>query len=287
MNNLIPFISFNFFLLDNSLLVCLKTDNNIQTKFLFDSSATHIKTVTDTLIDYQNFTRNIGNVTIVIQNNVVVDYTVKVDLTPIKPSFSKVMDISNPMFGTIDLETYTSDDGYNKVYAAGVYTKDNLAIFYIDRTDFNSQKVVLDCIDSILRPKFNKFVFYAHNLSGYDGPFILKCLLDFNKQSGSIVYDLDTVFRDGRIMSMVICKKLLSSDGKKTHKIKITLLDSYLMLTNSLSKLGDSFDVDVVKGIFPHGFAAPNTLFYKGDTPNKMYFKDIKDEDYIKLISKD
>lgn len=291
-NKNIPPINFNvndsYYLLDD-LLVFIKIKDNIQTKYLFDSSGIHITTVTDRITNNQNFTRKMGNVTLVIQNSVVVDYRVEVDLPIIKPSVNKLMDISNPMFGVIDLETYPSNDGYNKVYAAGFYTKDKLSMFYINENDLNSEKVTLDCIDSMLQPKYNKYVFYAHNLSGYDGVFILKSLVDFNIKSGSIIYDIDITFRDGRIMSMLIGKKAISTDknGKKGKNVKIRLLDSFLMLSNSLSKLGQAYDVEVVKGIFPHEFAKATTLFYKGVTPDKKYFKGVKDEDYIKLVIDD
>lgn len=50
--------------------------------------------------------------------------------------------------------------------------------------------------------------------------------------------------------------------------VKIRLLDSMRMLDQKLSDLCKTFNVEVVKGVFPHKFASDKTLFYKGDTPN-------------------
>lgn len=272
-----------YLLPDEDLLLYIVINLKVSTKYIFDSSGVLITTVVDTIIDTKNFTRQIGNVSMVIEENTVVNYAVRIKLNPIRTVSKKVLDISNPSFGTIDLETYLSDDGFNKVYAAGFYVYDKAFTYYIDE-NLNSEKVVLDCINAILVKKYHNFVFYAHNLSGYDGPFILKCLLDYNDRAGSCIYTLDNIFRDNRIISMTISKRIYSSDKDgKGKTVKITILDSYLMLNSSLSKLGSSYEVEVIKGIFPHSFASPSTLFYKGVTPNKNLFKDIKDEDYLKI----
>ena len=185
-----------YYLLDEDLLVYIVINNNISTKYIFDSSAILLSTVVDTIIDTNNFTRKIGNVSLVIEDNVVVNYSVDIKLNSIKPVTKKVLDISNPSFGTIDLETYLGDDGFNRVYAAGFYVDDKVLTYYIDKNNMNSENIVLDCINAMLINKYHNYVFYAHNLSGYDGPFILKCLLDYNDKHGSCIYKLDNIFRD-------------------------------------------------------------------------------------------
>lgn len=65
-----------------------------------------------------------------------------------------------------------------------------------------------------------------HNLSGYDAPFI-NTLLDYNTKQGAIdIYDIETLFRDGRIIYMAISKKIPKSNkpGDKGNKVKFTLL---------------------------------------------------------------
>jgi len=276
-----------YYLLDEDLLVYIVINNNVSTKYIFDSSAVLLSTVVDTIIDTNNFQRKIGNVCLVIKDNVVVNYNVNIKLNPIKPVTKKVLDISNPSFGTIDLETYLAEDGFNRVYAAGFYVDDKVSMYYIEEDNMNSEKVVLDCINGMLDKKYHNYVFYAHNLSGFDGPFLLKCLLDYNDRHRTSMYTLDNIFRDNRIISMTISKRLYSSDKNKIDTkgklVKITILDSFLMLNSSLSKLGSSYEVEVLKGNFPHSFAAPSTLFYKGVTPNKIHFNSIKDEDYLKI----
>jgi hypothetical protein len=149
----------SYYLLNNSLLVYLVVNNNKSTKYIFDSSGILITIVEDVIIDSHNFTRVMGNVYIVIRNNRVVDYNLEIKLSPIQVIPKKVMDRSNTNFGTLDLETYMSNDGYNKVYAAGFYCKGVdghasdkivLSLFYIDKSTMNSANVILDCINALL-----------------------------------------------------------------------------------------------------------------------------------------
>ncbi len=137
-------------------------------------------------------------------------------LSPIKPIINQVKNVSNPNFGTIDLETYFTDDGYNKVYAAGFCTaEDALSMFYLDKDSRSSEDVVLNCINAMLINRYHNYIFYAHNLSGYDAPFILKTLLDYNNTIESEIFSIDTIFRDGRIISMTISKRIFSDENNK------------------------------------------------------------------------
>jgi len=60
---------------------------------------------------------------------------------------------------------------------------------------------------------------------------------------------------------------------------RITFLDSYLLLTNSLSKLGTSFNIDSPKTIFPIHL---NNINYQGAVPDYRYFTSISPEEYKK-----
>lgn len=265
--DILQFKSNGLYYLKDNILVYIVKEGNKSTKYLLDKSGILIKTIIDISTDNINFTRKIGNVSIVVLDNKVTDYSIKVKLNPIEYKIKKVLDISNPMFGTIDLETYPSEQGYNKVYAAGLYTKDDKSLFYID-DNLNSEKVIIDLIESMLVSKYNNYTFYAHNFSGYDGPFIfdgpfiLKTILDYNAAQGSQIYNMDTIFRDNRIISMTISKKVFTNNGKRSSVNKFVILDSLLMLNSKLKDLGESYEVDVVKGLFPHSFASFQLVYF-------------------------
>lgn len=272
----------------DDFLVYVVINGNISTKYIFGGSAVLFYTIIDINKTDLEFTRKMGNVTVKINNNVVTDYSVNVNIKPIVYKRNKALDISDTRFGTLDLETYPTSDGYNKVYAAGFYTEGNLNMFYIDN-ELNSEQVILSLVDAMLVEKYNKYIYYVHNLSGYDAPFIIKTLLDYNSKRGTDIYVLDTLFRDGRIIYMSVSKKLFKSTKLKDKFIKVmfTLHDSILLLDKSLVKLGKSYKVDVVKGVFPHTFASDKTLFYTGEMPSKTHYIDMSEDHYIEMYKKE
>ena len=105
----------------------------------------------------------------------IINTSVKIKLDLIRaPKIKKYLTnlhISNPYIGTLDLETY--DQGsIPKVYSRGFYTKKFWAkIFKIDPLSLDSQKIVAECIDSMLLSKFINSTFYVHNLGSFDIAF--------------------------------------------------------------------------------------------------------------------
>lgn len=82
------------------------------------------------------------------------------------------------------------------------------------------------------------------------------------------------------MIRLIIKRKI---NGKKR---KIKIIDSYCVLPYSLKKLCTGYKVEVAKGYFPHEFSRENTLFYKGKTPNYIYYrKDITSEAYLDIKS--
>jgi hypothetical protein len=130
-------------------------------------------------------------------------------------------------------------------------------------------------IDEILRSKYSDIIFYCHNLGGFDSIFILKILNDHNERNNIKVYKTDEILRDGKIIKLTIKK------GNKS----VVLLDSYCMLTTSLDQLAKDFGVSTTKSVFPYGFSNHSNIFYKGDTPDYSYYKDIT-LDYYKTLYK-
>jgi hypothetical protein len=108
---------------------------------------------------------------------------------------------------------------------------------------------------------------YAHNLSGFDGIFLLKHLI--NSPHKLEVHPL--VF-NGRIISITFKTK-----DNKTFIFK----DSYLLLPLSLRKLCSAFNVSTSKGYFPFNL---NNIFYSGLVPRIEYWSNIPLSEYGKII---
>lgn len=147
---------------------------------------------------------------------------------------------ANPNIGVIDTETYLSNDNVQKIYALGLKTvlSEKCYTYYIGK-DLDSNKIVLEMIDELLKSKYSKIKFYCHNLAGYDIVFFLKILNEYN-QNNDDKYDLSTIFRDDVIIKVTI----------KKGDNKLEIGDSYCILTNSLANLGKDFEVEVKKIIF-------------------------------------
>ena len=76
-----------------------------------------------------------------------------------------------------------------------------------------------------------------------------------------------------------IIKKL-----KNKQIIKISILDSYLLLPVSLDFLCKVFNTNVKKSILHYDFITKDTIYYKGDVPDFKYFnKVLTIEDYNKF----
>lgn len=129
-------------------------------------------------------------------------------------------------------------------------------------------------INELLRFKYNKITFYYHNLGGYDIVLILKILYKYNDINKD-KYKISCILRDSKVIKVCISK------GKHSF----TILDSYCILTDSLSKLGKNYEVSIIKSIFPYKFATENHLFYKGTTPCINLYENISNEEYNNIYS--
>jgi hypothetical protein len=240
--------------------------------------------ITDLQESNTSFNRIIGNISNTISNKqIILSSQINIKLDLIKPnkvfkSYQKNLISNDPFIGTLDTETYTNNQSnFSKVYALGFYTKKyGLETFYIGE-DLDSDKVIIECFDRLLTNKYNNYTFYVHNLGNFDIAFFLKVLVKANINTNK--YDLDPNFRDSKtVLSLTI---VLNNNSK----IKVRLLDSYNILSSSLSKLCETFKTKQVKGYFPYSFVTNNTLFYSGEKPLIEYYK-IEQKDYD-LISVD
>lgn len=132
----------------------------------------------------------------------------------------------------------------------------------------DSDKLVLNLVNELLRPKYKDINFYCHNLGGFDIVFLLKTLCDYNDNNKD-KYNISCIFRDSKILSVTISKLINNT------KHIFTISDSYSILNNSLHNLSRIFKVDTIKSIFTYTFAKYNTLFYVGNTPDISYYNNI------------
>nr|QWO71454.1 DNA polymerase [Calocybe gambosa] len=191
----------------------------------------------------------------------------------------------NLKIGSFDFETYLDKDNNAIPYYIGCRTG-NKRLFYKYSDYLNVDDMVLKFIlDLMVIENHNRF-YYAHNLSDFDGMFVLKSLINTSNNHALIIKALTK--NDGTLISLEIKKKL--SNNKL---VKITLLDSLHLLPFSLMELGkvfkskDDFN-NTGKGFYPHDFINKQgidlALNYKGVVPDIKYFNGISTQEYQKEI---
>ena len=229
--------------------------------------------ITDTADDQGNtIIRHSGQTELTIRDNKVISSVQPILLKPVKkPTFPPLF-VENENIGSIDLETYTARDGRTKVYAIGYVTKleNEPVVCYINQDTLDSSEIVITVVDLLLKPKYSNVTFYCHNLGGYDIVFILNILYAYNDSHPEDEYNIAALLRDDTIIRVKIAKGAHS----------FIIYDSYAMLPEKLSKLGENFGVSVLETPFPYDFATQDNLFYKGDTPSIHYYPGINLEEY-------
>ena len=242
------------------------------------------------------FVREIGNLSVALNKyNDIELFIKKIDLPPIKytehikfinpevdsDDKDKPIPSRNTNFGVFDVETFVDTSEYgektSRVFALGfcIYMGDVSMYYlsdYFDNTPESSNKLVLKCIDAMLVPDYNKYVFYVHNFGRFDAIFLHKILLDYNLNVESKdQYKLVPLYRDNKMIRLEVKKTI----EKKV--IKISFVDSLNILNDKLEKLCEDFCVGTTKGIFPYSFVNKDNLDYIGPTPNISYYnKNIK-----------
>nr|QWO71369.1 DNA polymerase [Termitomyces sp. T123] len=241
----------------------------------------------------KHFVRECGNLSVALNKDYDIELLIKqINLPPIKytehnkfinpesnlsrSKQSKPIPTRNPKFGVFDIETFIdkSSDGvsYSRVYALGFCTcMGDPSLYYLidyfDNTLESSNKLVIKCIDDMLIPEFNNYIFYAHNFGRFDAIFLHKILLDYNLSAETEnQYKIVPLYRDNKMIRLEVLKTINS------NIIKITFVDSYNILNNSLEKLCNDFSVTTKKGIFPYLFVNKDNLEYIGPTPDISFY---------------
>jgi len=224
-------------------------------------------------------------------NDIVVQYDLNYNLInleyPVKVRFIKEQKKSllhNKRILAFDMETYFEMVGglkKSKAYSCGFYDGKQKFKYYI--SDFQcAEDMIKKCFEDMMCGKYHNYNIYCHNFARFDINFIFIILAKIYKISNLVSKENDKI-------SFSITSK------NKIGKVypKLTFKDSYCLLPSSLDDLGDAFEVEVRKGIFPYSFVNAKTIDYIGCVPDiNLFNENIKEtrnkmsiKEYNKLLS--
>ena len=191
-------------------------------------------------------------------------------------------------FITFDMETFTNEDGCHIPYALcirwgsldGFYDRTpTRRFFYLldyegSTPDDMAKNMIFDALKYLMQGKFQGYKVYVHNLSGYDGPILLKYFYLFQQDKDfkvNLKYNHGTIYQ----ISCSYPEKFMDSSWehmkkgrpRRSKRLSISFKDSYLLLPVSLGELAKSFECSTQKGSFPHDFASFDNLDYCGKSP--------------------
>jgi hypothetical protein len=183
-------------------------------------------------------------------------------------------------FITFDIETMVIDNVHVPYCFCFYDGQQNYSFYLSDYKDY--YEMMEDALNNLFRPKYSGYIVYAHNLSSFDGIFLVHILCKMSSDQRS-----DQRSQDNKINIFPVFKdKSMINIKVKYGKYNINFRDSFLMLPISLEKLAIQFKVDQVKTIFPYNFLNdkynknmsdsiqnPKILNYIGEIPNVNYFK--------------
>lgn len=224
-----------------------------------------------------------------------------------KTSVAKNINLGSLKIGSFDIETCNMDKDNIVVSACYSIFKDTPEIINIRKTgniEYNSEYVNMKCntifkdisnknirydyksIGFIMLAKtikelmlnYNKYVFYIHNLGGYDSIYIIAALIYYNNNTSDIKFTITPIKRGSKILSIII-NFILTIDNKD-YKYEVKFMDSYLFLPSSLKDLCKLFKLPSSKGLFPYKFLN-NNLNYKGKIPSIDYYNITDNNEYM------
>ena len=213
----------------------------------------------DIKINDTTFERYIDNKKFTFKNGELILLTIDKSTNFIKP-----LNLDNKLtnkFITLDIETYQNKDGIMIPYCICKY--DGVNSYEYKLINYKSSKdMIIDCIKDIMVRKYDNYQVYTHNLSGFDGIFLLKILVEL-----------------GKVKPLIHNEKIIMI-GFKYNNYDITFKDSKQLLLISLRNLAKAFGVETQKSIFPYTFVNENNLNYIGEVPNINYFDNLNQKEY-------
>jgi hypothetical protein len=172
----------------------------------------------------------------------------------------------------MDLETRTIKNIMH-VICASIYDGVNARSYYL--SDFNSSDELLkEAITSLFQRKYNGYRVYIHNFSNFDATFMLRIIAAME------ICEIKRIIkRESHIIDVKVNYNLT---GKK--KYTLYFRDSLLILPSSLKKLGEAFESDVRKSIYPYKFVNDESisLSYEGAVPSFNFFDNVEPSEYKK-----
>lgn len=227
---------------------------------------------TDITIGNNAFLRTINNTTIKYVNNNIIYIDSKINSKKVEPL--KMDLVRDTKYGTFDIET--AYDINNKFIAVSCGWKNHN--FYKDYflADYEStDSMFKNCFDDMFN--HNNYTWYAHNLGGFDAVFILKILLH-NYTNTKVQY------KDGKPLSIKVSWTTKDNKTNKNNTKKIVFKDSYKIQPMSLINIIKAYEITTQKLVFPYNFLRINNLNYDGKLPDKIFYENISDLDYQKLV---
>jgi len=209
-----------------------------------------------TSLEKNSLIRTIGNTIIDFEDGAIVYQRIVIPLkriTKIKPHKK-----NNKNIIAADLETIVKNNTM-KPYLASFSSSKEVKSFFLSN---NNNKILFsDFFNAIFSRKYKNFRIYFHNLSSFDGVFLIKRLVDLK-------YNIELKIHGGKLIQIKVQKSGLN----------FYINDSLLIMLNSLEKLGKNFVRDAeTKGIFPFLLT---DIRYKGDFPDYELFTKISIREY-------
>ena len=226
----------------------------------------------DTKIDDDSFKREIGKSIIYFSHGQIILRKKRISCKPFSThQFDQNL---GPDIVTLDIETVNVNNKHIP-YAVCAYNGSSSIKTYANLIEQNGTQVIdqLDLFSRFIKQLctfFNKnkvLTVYAHNLSGFDGIFLLRHLLPLGK--------VEPLIHNGRIISIRV-KLIIAGYVGKTILFK----DSMLLLPKDLRSLCISYKVETQKGHFPFKF---NNINYIGKLPNHSLWPGVSNSEYLDL----
>jgi hypothetical protein len=213
----------------------------------------------------EGFKREINKSTIYFVNGEIV---LRKQQFPAKPLTKNNKDRNlQTYFVTMDIETLLVNNKHIPYLLTAFNGTDYVTSFGNNQSELFSQ-FINGLFNFNFLNRSTKLIVYAHNLSGFDGIFLLKQLLPFGK--------VEPLIHNGKLISI----KLKTSSGLYKGKT-IIFKDSMLLLPLSLRLLCNAFNISIPKGYFP--FKLTN-IFYTGVLPKFYYWTGISVNIYESIL---
>ena len=163
-------------------------------------------------------------------------------------------------FITMDIETFIKDN-IHIPYCISWFDGEQSFSYYLTYYK-NPDAMIINCMKDLMVRKYNNYKVYIHNLAGFDAYFLLKILVNLGI--------VKPIIHHGKIISI----------NFKYNKYEVTFRDSRQLLNASLRSLGEAFNVEITKSIFPYSYTHENNLNYNSHVPEFKYFTEISKIEY-------